>query len=127
MDDERLKFEHMINFVWASRAHNEPRCSTIDCPNQSLARKLRRRLYYLRDSSSGEVKARADKMAFRLNGKIVVVELMPEWQPQNQVGTEVGSNSNVEESQGNNNDHEGVLRDGTVSGPDGRTEGNLEH
>jgi hypothetical protein len=83
--DEFAKFVQMVNFLYeGSKSGNlpEPRCATIQCPSSSLARKLRRRLYYLREQTQGELRSRADKLGFKLNGTTVVVELMPEWQPE---------------------------------------------
>lgn len=80
--DEEIKFAHMVNFIYSQVSRGEEGCATFGpFQTNSQVRMARRRLYYLREKCTGELRQRADKLAFKINGRVIVAELLPDLTP----------------------------------------------
>lgn len=78
--EESLRFVDMVDKL-VNQPAKYPRAQ-IPCPNASACRKLRRRFYYMRENlESGPVKEAAAKLSFKTQGRLLLIELEPQWRP----------------------------------------------
>jgi len=93
INEEHLRFVNMVQTLICGKARE----AQISCPGPGAARKLRRRMYHMRDLLLDNTTA--DKLRFRLNGCILIIELKPEWQPK------LIQENQPNETQSNNDPH----------------------
>jgi hypothetical protein len=91
--EEVLRFVDMLNKL-VDEPQKYPR-ATVACPNASTCRKLRRRFYYLRENLPESAKEAAAKLSFKVNGRVLVIELEPQWRPKYEQNTTADSQGDL--------------------------------